>query len=151
MLPYILLPLSGPDPFTLEENEELLDELQFLGEDKVREKDTGVLKTFLETLLLLTTTREGREDLRKAGTYLIIRECHLAVEDDEVREACERLVQVLMRDEEGEDKGTTAGTMKALGPATGNGTGGGEPPGRMVTTMDEEEDEDEDEQVVEIF
>ena len=116
----------------------------------MREKDKEVLKTFLETLLLLTTTQEGRDDLRKAGTYLVIRECHLAVEDDEVREGCERLVQVLMRDEEVEEKGTTAGAMKALGPGSGGGgRSEGKPPGRMVTQMGENEDEDE--KVVEIF
>jgi hypothetical protein len=36
--------------------------------------------------------------------YPIIRETHLHVEDEEVREAADRLVQVLMRDEEDEGK-----------------------------------------------
>lgn len=56
--------------------------------------------THLETILLLTTTREGRDRLRAAGTYLVVRALHEAVEAEKVRETCERVVDLLMRDEE---------------------------------------------------
>ena len=104
ILPHILLPLaSGADTYTEKETEELPLELQLLDPSVKREDDFNVLKTHLETLLLLTTTKEVREELREKGVYYVIRECHLAVEDEEVREACDRLVQVLMRDDALED------------------------------------------------
>jgi hypothetical protein len=62
----------------------------------------------LETLLLLATTREGRDKMRAINVYPIIRECHLHVDDEGVREACDRLVQLLMRDEEGEENASQA-------------------------------------------
>ena len=43
--------------------------------------------------------------MRGCGVYPLIRECHLHVEDSDVREGVERLVQVLMRDEEKEEGG----------------------------------------------
>jgi len=99
ILPYILLPLMGTEEYPDEETEAMPDELQLLPPDKVRETDVGILKTHLDTLLLLSTTKEGREALREVSVYPIVRECHLAVEDEGVREACDRVVQVLMRDE----------------------------------------------------
>ena len=102
-LPYMLLPLaSGEDTYSEEETEALPDELQFLDAGVKREVDVGILRVLLETLLLWTTEREGREELRRKGVYYVVRECHLRVEDDEVKESVERLVNVLMRDEAGE-------------------------------------------------
>jgi hypothetical protein len=40
--------------------------------------------------------------MRRVKVYPLIRETHLHTEDENVQEACDRLVQVLMRDEEGE-------------------------------------------------
>ena len=99
LLLHILLPLTGPEEFPLDESEQMLPELQLLPPDKARETDNEILVTHLETLLLLTTTRAGRELMRKVQVYALVRECHAKVDDDEVREACDRLVQVLMRDE----------------------------------------------------
>ena len=159
ILPYILLPLAGPEEFAESENDQLLEELQYLGEDKKREADKEIMKTHLETLLLLTSTREGRDELREKGVYLIVREVHLAVEDEGVREGCERLVQVLMRDEEGDTKNEHESSMHALGvknvphrrieddKKSGDRVAD---VGRMVTQADIKE-EDEDDQIVEIF
>lgn len=153
ILPYILLPITGPEEFKEEEMLELPEDLQLLGKDKRRDSDAGNIQTHVETLMLLTTTRIGRDILRANGVYYVIRECHLAVEDDGVREACERLVQVLMRDEEGEE---VSGDMKALeripvdqkpaargGYATGSWTMG-------QLEAPPEDDEDEDDQIVEV-
>lgn len=100
LLPYILLPIAGPEEFDEEESAAMLTDLQLLPPDKTREPDMEILVTHLETLLLLTTTREGRDIMRQVKVYPIIRECHLHVDDEHVREACDRLVQVLLRDEE---------------------------------------------------
>ncbi|KAH0844982.1 hypothetical protein AYO21_04094 [Fonsecaea monophora] len=100
ILPYILLPLAGSEEFPEEESANMLPDLQLLPPDKARDSDNDILTTHLETLLLLTTTKEGREKLRQVQVYPLIRETHTHVEDEGVREACDRLVQVLMRDEE---------------------------------------------------
>jgi hypothetical protein len=54
----------------------------------------------VETLILLATTREGREIMRTKKVYPIIREAHLVELDEGVQEAMERLVDSFMRDEE---------------------------------------------------
>lgn len=104
ILPYLLLPLMGPEEYSDEDTEGMLEDLQLLPPDKEREKDNEIVKTHLETLLLLTTTRAGRDRLRSIKAYPVVREVHAHVEDEGVQEACDRLVQVIMRDEEGEEK-----------------------------------------------
>ncbi|KAF1841908.1 DUF383-domain-containing protein [Cucurbitaria berberidis CBS 394.84] len=136
LLPYILLPLMGPEEYSDEDTEGMLDELQLLEPDKEREKDVEIMKTHLESLLLLSTTKEGRAALRGVKVYPIVRECHLHTDDEGVREACDRVVQILMRDEEGEET--------AMPDAVGGGGGG-----KMVELKNEEEDEDE--QIIDIL
>ena len=116
----------GPEEYSDEDTEGMLDDLQLLPPDKEREPDKEIIKTHLETLLLLTTERESRDRLRAIKVYPVIRELHSHVEDEGVREACDRLVQVLMRDEEGEESAN--GVPKV-----------------------EEINEDEDEQIVDII
>jgi hypothetical protein len=113
LLPYILLPLAGPEEFSDDESAAMLPDLQLLPPDKKRDNDNEILVTHLETLLLLTTTREGRDKMRQVQVYPIIRECHLHVEDDDIREGCDRLVQVLMRDEEGDGDTEAGATARA--------------------------------------
>ncbi|KAF7162874.1 hypothetical protein CNMCM5623_007996 [Aspergillus felis] len=108
LLPYVLLPITGPEEFSEEESTGMLPDLQLLPPDKQRDSDNSIIVTHLETLLLLTMTREGRDKMRAINVYPIIRECHLHVDDEGVREACDRLVQVLMRDEEGEENASQA-------------------------------------------
>lgn len=115
-------------------------ELQYLGPEQVREEDKIVIGGILDVLYLLAVKgeKEGRIILRAAGGYFVVRELHVAVEDEGVREGCERLVQVLMQDDEGEG-------MQEV--EEGNGDGGA-----MMTEKSKEEDEsDDDDRVVEIF
>ena len=100
LLPYIMLPLAGNEVFDDEDSEGMLDELQLLPPDKEREVDDDVVATHLETLLLLTTKREGREKLREVKVYPVIRELHLKRDAEGIDEGCVRLVNVIMRDEE---------------------------------------------------
>lgn len=102
VLPYTLLPIMGPEDYSDEDMEGMLEDLQLLPPDKKREADMEILKMHLETLLLLTSTKEGRDSMRAAKVYPIIRETHAHVDHEEVREACDRVVQMIMRDEEGE-------------------------------------------------
>jgi hypothetical protein len=60
----------------------------------------SIVSAHLETLLLLTTTFPGREIMRKSGVYVVIRRLHEETEDEDVKGLVERLVNVLMRDEE---------------------------------------------------
>ena len=86
----------------------LLPELQFLGEDHHREPDLGILKTLVETVYIILGKggKEMRTKMKDMGAYLVMRELHLEVEDDGVRAACEKVVDVLMiEDEDGEDSG----------------------------------------------
>ncbi|PHH74735.1 hypothetical protein CDD82_4799 [Ophiocordyceps australis] len=99
ILPYILLPLAGPEDYDDDEAADMLPDLQLLPPDKRRDPDPTILQTHLETLTLLTTTLHGRQVLRRIKVYPIIRETHLGVDDQDVKDACDRLVQVLMRDE----------------------------------------------------
>jgi hypothetical protein len=136
LLPYILLPLMGPEEYSDEDTEGMLDELQLLEPDKEREKDVEIMKTHLETLLLLSTTKEGREVLRRIKVYPIVRECHLQVDDEGVREACDRVVQIVMRKEEGEEDDEAQN--------------GDDNKGRLLELKDDDE-EDEDEKIVDIL
>lgn len=136
LLPYILLPLMGPEEYSDEDTEGMLDECQLLEPDKERESDNEIIKSHLETLLLLTTTPEGREVLRRVKVYPIVRECHLHIENEEVREACDRVVQIIMRKEEGEEEDIP--DMSAAGGDAG----------RLVELKD---DEDEEDQLIEVL
>ncbi|KAK1250739.1 hypothetical protein MKX07_005294 [Trichoderma sp. CBMAI-0711] len=108
ILPYVLLPITGNEEYDDDDSMDMLPDLQLLPPDKKRDSDTSNIQTHVETLTLLTTTREGRDLMRKVKVYPIIRETHMRVNDEGVQEACDRLVQVLMRDEapEGAEEGT---------------------------------------------
>lgn len=99
ILPYLLLPLAGPEEFDLEDQELLPPALQFLPPTKTREPDPVLRLTHVETLLLLCTTRWGREHLRKNGVYEIVRALHENEQVDKISEHVERLVNFLKRDE----------------------------------------------------
>ncbi|OBZ73605.1 Protein HGH1 [Grifola frondosa] len=99
ILPYILLPLAGPEEFDLEEQELLPPALQFLPPTKTREPDPVIRLTHVETLLLLCSTRWGRDHLRQNGVYEIVRALHENEKVDKISEHVERLVNFLKRDE----------------------------------------------------
>ncbi|XP_019123811.1 protein HGH1 homolog [Larimichthys crocea] len=99
ILPFLLLPLAGPEELTEEENDGLPVDLQYLPEDKKREEDPDIRKMLLETLLLLTATKAGRQTLKDKNVYPIMREFHNWEKDVHVTAACEKLVQVLIGDE----------------------------------------------------
>ncbi|KAL7280325.1 hypothetical protein ACG7TL_005242 [Trametes sanguinea] len=99
ILPYVLLPLAGPEEFDLEDQELLPPALQFLPPTKEREPDPVIRLTHVETLLLLCTTRWGRDYLRTHGVYEVVRALHENEEVEKVSEHVERLVNLLKRDE----------------------------------------------------
>lgn len=104
VLPFILLPLAGPEEFTEDENDKLPAECQFLPPDQEREIDPDIRLMLLESLAQLCATRKGREYLRNHGAYLILRELHkwecTAHGDKKTLVACENVVDILIRTEE---------------------------------------------------
>ncbi|XP_070604571.1 protein HGH1 homolog [Erythrolamprus reginae] len=99
LLPFLLLPLAGPEEFPEEEMERLPLDLQYLPAEKQREPEADIRKMLLETLLLLTATKQGRLLMREKGAYFVLRELHKWEEDSGVCAACEKLIQVLIADE----------------------------------------------------
>jgi hypothetical protein len=154
ILPYLLLPITGNEEYDEEETLDMLPDLQLLPPDKKRDSDHTIIQTHVETLTLLTTTREGRDKLREIKVYPVIRETHLRVEDENVREACDRLVQVLMRDEEGEEKvdqGMTAlpSNPRQIEAKPQNGGAAGSWASGQVE-KEEDYDDDDDDKIVEM-
>ncbi|KAH9066564.1 DUF383-domain-containing protein [Lactarius vividus] len=98
-LQYILLPLAGPEEFDLDTQEQLPEALQFLPPTKKREANAAIRLTHIETLLLLCTTRWGREYLRTHGVYEVVRALHEQETNDVVSEHVERFVNLIKRAE----------------------------------------------------
>lgn len=142
LLPYVLLPLAaGTDELSEEDTENMLPDLQLLPHNKHRDSDPDILATHLETLLLLTSTRQGRDHMRRVKVYPVIRECHLHVEDENVREAGDRLVQVLLRKEPDSHSDTEKADTEADTGTIPRFSGGTE----------SDENDSEDNKIVEIF
>ncbi|KAF8983719.1 hypothetical protein BGZ46_009681 [Entomortierella lignicola] len=99
VLPYILLPLCGPEEFDLDDMEGMPEDIQLLPPTKTREADAHLRETLLEGLILLTSTRPGRDYLREKKTYPVIQKMHLAETEERVQEVAEQIVNMLMRDE----------------------------------------------------
>lgn len=132
IFPYVLLPIMGSEDYDSDDMLSMLPELQLLPPDKERDHDPSIIQTHIETLMLFTTTREGRDLMRDIKVYPVVRETHLRVEDEGVRIACERLVQILVLDDEIEESGARAEAND----------------GKRV--VEEEADDDDDEKVVEV-
>ncbi|KAJ3729950.1 hypothetical protein DFJ43DRAFT_1156292 [Lentinula guzmanii] len=98
-LPYLLLPLAGPEELDLDVQEKLPEALQFLPPDKTREPDEVIRLIFVEVLLLLCHTRWGRDYLRGAGVYEIVRAAHEVETVDKISSHIERLVQLIKGEE----------------------------------------------------
>ncbi|XP_004600008.2 protein HGH1 homolog [Ochotona princeps] len=99
ILPFLLLPLAGPEEFSEEEMDRLPVDLQYLPADKQREPDADIRKMLIEAVMLLTATAAGRQQVRDLGTYLVLRELHSWEPEPDVKVACEKLIQVLIGDE----------------------------------------------------
>ncbi|KAG8978702.1 hypothetical protein FRC05_009975 [Tulasnella sp. 425] len=99
ILPAVLLPLAGPEELDPDDMDKLPPSLQLLPDTKKREADPVLRHILLEALVLLCTTRWGRQQLRDNGVYQLVREAHKVDKDEKVLEIIERLVNLLKRDE----------------------------------------------------
>ncbi|RKP39789.1 hypothetical protein BJ085DRAFT_24857, partial [Dimargaris cristalligena] len=100
LLPYLLLPLCGPEEFSEEDMDGMPDDLQLLPPEKERESSETLRQVLVEILILLTSNRAEREYMRAKQVYPVVRALHLWESNEDVQESIDRLVQMLMRDEE---------------------------------------------------
>jgi len=102
IVPRLVLPLAGPTPdhLTEEEVEALPVDLQYLDESKTVEEDVDIRTMLLESLMQLCATRKCREELRRMNIYLVLRQFHSQEKDNAVRLAAENLVDILIKTEE---------------------------------------------------
>ncbi|XP_051871940.1 protein HGH1 homolog [Pristis pectinata] len=99
ILPFLLLPLAGPEELSEDEMEGLPVDLQYLPEDKQREEDPDIRRMLLEAINLLMATKGGRKAVRDRNAYVILRELHKWEPEPDVAAACEKLIEVLISDE----------------------------------------------------
>lgn len=125
----------------------LPEECQYLAGEHQQERDVDILKIHLETLWLLATRGgvAGARLVKDAGTYPIIRELHLRMDNEGIRRGCERIVDVIMGDDM---PGGSHEKVKGMNIHGATDQGGA---GRMVTQAKMKDDEDEDNAIVPIF
>lgn len=100
LLTFLLNPIIGNEDYPDEEMDKLPIALQYLPQEKQRDKDVDVRKMVLETLNKLCTKRFGREILRDNGVYYILREYHKWEKDATALLACENVVDILIQKED---------------------------------------------------
>ncbi|CAO3625988.1 unnamed protein product [Mucor fragilis] len=101
VLPFILLPLCGNEEYDMEEFEQFPEEIQMLDDDKKRENDRMLREMLLESIILLGSTRYGRDYLRQKQVYRVIQRLHIQETDEDLKEHCVTIVDLLIRDEDG--------------------------------------------------
>ncbi len=106
LLPAILLPLALPGNRGLDEEDinKLPPELKKLDNQQRIEPEIEIRITFLESVLLLCVTRQGRDYLRSNGVYPIVRELDKESKNDKVTDIVYRIVDMLMREEKPKDQ-----------------------------------------------
>ncbi|KAF4320627.1 hypothetical protein BBO99_00004795 [Phytophthora kernoviae] len=118
---HMMFLLSGPEEIDEDDKLGMNPVVYSQGKKKKRENDRLVRLAAVDCLLLLCTTLSGRKELRRKKVYPIIRNAHLVEPDEEIGDQIYKLVDFLIRDEEGE-----------------------EPDWNEVRTKSDEEDEKED-------
>merc|ERR1712137_17525 len=103
ILNFLVVPIvTGPENFTFEEVEGMpITAKALLLKDHDIEKDKETILSLLESLVLLASTTETREFMRNASLYPILREFDNKQEDEQIKETVLKVVDLLVRDEEG--------------------------------------------------
>lgn len=99
VLSTLALPLAGPEEFDDDINDKLPLDLQYLGDDKVREEVPEIRLMLLEAITQLCATKKGRCFVRDKNIYYILRELHKWEKSKRVSVTCENLVDILIGDE----------------------------------------------------
>ncbi|KAF5381406.1 hypothetical protein D9757_009079 [Collybiopsis confluens] len=169
-LPFLLLPLAGPEELDIDSQDLLPPALQFLPPTKTREVDPSIRLTIVEILLLCCHTRWGRDYMRGKAVYEVIKASHEVEREEKVREGIERWVQLIKgqepsmvrevneEDEEEEefdrlpenDLPPEVGLIQGLGAMSINGTGTGTGTGIRIGVGGNKREEQEEEEEFEI-
>jgi len=100
---HMMVLLAGPEELDEDDKMGMNPVVYSLGDKKKRENDRLVRLAAVDCLLLLCTTRNGRKELRRKKVYPIIRDAHLVEPDEEIGDQIYKLVDFLIRDEDGEE------------------------------------------------
>ncbi|CAI5714348.1 unnamed protein product [Hyaloperonospora brassicae] len=100
---HMMVLLAGPEELDEDDKMGMNPVVYSQGTRKKREHDRLVRLAAVDCLLLLCTTRNGRKELRRKKVYPIIRDAHLVEPDDEIGDQIYKLVDFLIRDEDGEE------------------------------------------------
>ncbi|CEG43926.1 Uncharacterized conserved protein [Plasmopara halstedii] len=100
---HLMVLLSGPEELDEDDKIGMNPIVYNQGDKKKREYDRLVRLNAVDCLLLLCTTLNGRQVLRRKQVYPIIRNAHLVESDEEIGDQIYKLVDFLIRDEEGEE------------------------------------------------
>ncbi|QEU62479.1 Hgh1 [Kluyveromyces lactis] len=140
LLPYILLPIASAKDSEIDEEDmfNLPDELQLLPADKERDPIPEIICVHLESILLLCTTKAGREYLRSKSVYPLVRELHKNIANDDIGELSHRIVNMLMR---GEPENQVIEEIVAKSAEDGE----------IAEIEEEEESDDDDDAIVEVL
>jgi len=92
----ILLPLRGPEELDKEDTEGMPQKLVYTSPGKTRESNTEIRTMLVDCVLLLTSTKFGREKLRAKKVYPILREYDKVEEIDEIKNNIFNIVNVLV-------------------------------------------------------
>eukprot|EP00753_Platysulcus_tardus_P013897 PLAT3892.2.p1 GENE.PLAT3892.2~~PLAT3892.2.p1 ORF type:complete len:406 (+),score=177.50 PLAT3892.2:26-1219(+) len=149
IIPELLVPLAGPEEFDEDDREGMDVRLYIEGASKVREVDDLVRRRIVEALLLLTTTRPGREELRKAKAYPVIKIYHLDESEEDISDTLFKLVDMLLGEEEPEPKIVELGeeeSKSGIEEVEDDDEEGGAAEEKGEGDEEEDEDGDEDEE-----
>jgi len=72
LLTHLLLPLCGGEEYNDDEMDKMPIDLQYLDNDKIRERDPDIRKLLVECVLMLCAEKKGREMMRSMNIHLII-------------------------------------------------------------------------------
>jgi len=95
ILPLLFDILRGPEEFKPEELEGMPENLKYVSNEKERDSDPECRAMAVDCLLLLTSTLNGRETLRKKRTYEIIREYDNVETDELIKERIIHIITLL--------------------------------------------------------
>ncbi|KAF2069313.1 hypothetical protein CYY_009366 [Polysphondylium violaceum] len=100
----ILLPIRGSGKFDDDDMEGMNSILHNvnLPIDYLIEQDRECKRMLVESLVFLTGTRKLRVHMRKIKVYPVLRDFFKDETDDDIKESVEKVVELIIRDEEGE-------------------------------------------------
>jgi len=100
----ILLPVRGSGKFDDEDMDGMNPALHNnnIPANLTRDEDKECRRMLVESLVFLTSTKKLRIHMRKVKVYPVLRDFFKDEENDDIKESIEKVVELIIRDEEGE-------------------------------------------------